>query len=86
MAATPNDIKVFFALAGFTITDQHLLMAQAALGEQRYGTDADGNPRTPNATDLVDWLFRQARAFVNSHTERVARQSVVIPEEDLLGG
>ena len=85
MAATPNDIKVFFALAGFTITDQHLLKAQKALAEQRYGTDADGNPRTPDATDLVDWLFRQARTFVNNHTQRVARQAIEIPEEDLLG-
>ena len=85
MAATAAQIKAFFALAGFTITDQHLLMAQAALGEQRYGTDADGNPRTPDATDLVDWLFRQARTFVNNHTERVARQAIEIPAEDLLG-
>lgn len=84
MAATPEDIRSFFALIGKTVTNQHLLKVQEALATQRYGMDEEGNPRIPNSSDFVDWLYRQARAFVNRHTENGAKAAVVIPPEDLL--
>ena len=86
MAATPNDIKAFFALIGKNITDQHLLKVQEALATQRYGRDANSNPRTPDAGDFIDWVYRQAKAFVNRHTENSAKAAAVIPPEDLLDG
>ena len=85
MSATPQDIKDFFALIGKTVTNQHLLKVQEALATQRYGMDAAGNPRTPTSGDFVDWVYRQAKAFVNRHTEEAAKAAVGIPPEDLLG-
>jgi len=84
MAATPEDIKSFFNLIGKTVTTQHLLKVQEALATQRYGTDAAGNPRTPTADDLIDWIWRTTRAFINRRTEIQAKQAVEIPQEDLL--
>lgn len=84
MAATPNDIKSFFALIGKTVTNQHLLKVQEALATQRYGKDTEGNPRTPTADDLIDWIWRTTKAFVNQRTEIQAKQAVEIPPEDLL--
>ncbi len=83
MAATPNDVKSFFALIGKNVTNQHLLKVQEALATQRYGQDEQGNLRTPDASDFVDWLYRQAKTFVNQVTENSAR-AAVIPPEDLL--
>ena len=85
MAATAQDIKDFFALIGKQVTNQHLLKAQEALATQRYGFEEDGvTPRTPTSDDLIDWLYRQAKAFVNRHTENSAKAAVVIPPEGLL--
>jgi len=86
MAATAKDIKNFFALARFAVTDCHLLMVQEALVTQYYGRDKNSNPRTPTADDFIDWLYRQAKAFVNRQTEMRARQAARIPPEDLLDG
>lgn len=84
MAAIPEDIRLFFALIGKNVTNQHLLKAQEALATQRYGFEVDGiTPRTPTTSDFVDWLYRQARAFVNRATENNVRAAVVIPLEDL---
>jgi len=85
MSASAQNIKDFFALIGKTVTNQHLLKVQEALATQRYGTDAVGNPCTPTSDDFVDWLYRQAKSFVNRHTEEDARAAVEIPPEDLLG-
>ena len=82
----PQNIKDFFALIGKTVTNQHLLKVQEALATQRYGQDEDGNPRTPTANDFVDWLYRQAKTFVNRHTDNSAKATVIIPPEDLLDG
>ncbi len=84
MAATVQNIKDFFALAGFTVTTRHLELAQEALKSQRYGEDTEGNPREPTPDDLIDWIFRHTKAFVNRQTEIRARQAVEIPPEDLL--
>jgi len=85
MAATAQNLKDFFALIGKTVTNQHLLKVEEALATQRYGFEADGiTPRIPTPDDFIDWLFRQAKAFVNRRTENSAKAAVVIPTEDLL--
>jgi len=85
MAATVQNIKDFFALAGFTVTTRHLELAQEALKSQRYGFEGDGiTPREPTPDDLIDWIFRHTKAFVNRQTEIRAKQAVKIPPEDLL--
>ena len=84
MSATPEDIRSFFNLIGKTVTNQHLLKVQEALATQRYGKDAAGNSRTPTADDLIDWIWRTTKAFVNRHTENSAKAAVIIPPEDLL--
>ena len=86
MAATPEDIRSFFNLIGKQVTTQHLLKVQEALATQRYGFEEDGvTPRVPDTADFIDWLYRQAKAFINRHTEDSARAAVEIPQEDLLG-
>ena len=85
MAATPADLRTFFGLIGKTVTNVHLARFKDALEEQRYGQNPDGSPREATSDDVIDWLFRQARTFVNNHTERVARQAIEIPDTDLLG-
>ena len=85
MTTTVQNIKDFFALAGFTVTNRHLELAQEALKSQRYGFEADGiTPREPTPNDLIDWIFRHTRVFVNRQTEARAKQAVEIPSEDLL--
>ena len=80
MAATAQNVKDFFGLAGFTVTDAHLLRMRAALATQRYGED--GAVPTPN--DFIDWLYRQAAAFINRVTENDAKAAVVVDPDDLL--
>ena len=80
----PQVIKDFFANIGKQVTNQHLLLAKEALKSQRYGEDEEGNPREPTADDLIDWIWRHTKAFVNRHTENKARAAVEIPPGDLL--
>ena len=83
MAATPQDIKDFFGLIGKNVTNAQLLRMQAALATQRYGTDENGDPRTPVASDFVDWIFRQSAAFINRVTENEVKAAAVPDPEDL---
>jgi len=84
MPATVANLRSFFGLIGKNITGQQLIRLQRALEGQRYGQDADGNPRSATVEDYIDWVWRQSAAFINRVTENDARAAVVVDPDDLL--
>ena len=76
MPATNQNVKDFFALAGKTVTNAHL---------QKFADALIANSRidTPNADDVVNWIYRQAKDFVNRNTVNKAQAAAEAAAVDL---
>ena len=83
MATTVQNIRDFYGTIGKTISNAQFLRLQAALATQRYGTDENGDPRTPDASDYADWCWRKSAAFINRVTENEVKAAAVPDPEDL---
>ncbi len=73
MTATNQDIKDFFALAGHTVTNSHLTRLATWLQVQ------EGFETTPDATDLVNTIYRTIRQQVIDHERDLIEEAIIEP-------
>jgi hypothetical protein len=73
MAATVNNLKDFFALAGFTITNAHLQRLSDWL------TAAQGFETPPTPDDFIKWLHGALKQRVLAHERDLLEEAIVDP-------